>query len=387
MLTHFSNALRRTVRECEETRGLPQGHWPIASLPSDRFAVLAKAFGARDDLSAIIRELQAAFQASMTIDDHPISLTLQGSIVVIPEDGDNVPHIRQRAADTLLDLRRQNKFGFAFYSPKLERQRDALIKLEAELRTAVSEDRFIPLFQPKIDLQNGRIVGVEALARWQLANGRLVSPSVFIELAEETGLIGGIGEQILRKACMEAAQWNRNGHAISLAVNISPKQFESDTLTQTVLDAIAKSGLPPRRLQLEITESLAIAHPERVKNVIEPLRRLGVQLAIDDFGTGHSNLATLTRLDFDVFKIDRSFVSGIPTDLQSNAIVDMILSMGQTLEMQIVGEGIETAEQAEFLANRGCHVGQGFLYSPPIETEAFFRMLTEQPFIRNRLRA
>ena len=387
LLHGISYALRRAVRACEESRGLPAGLWPIASLPSDRFAILAQEFGARDDLSAIIRELQAAFRSQILIEENPVSLTLQGSIVVIPEDGDNVGQIRQRAADTLLDLRRQNKFGFAFYSPKLERQRDALIKLEAELRTAVAEDRFIPLFQPKVDLQNGRIIGVEALARWKLPNGRLVSPSVFIDLAEETGLIGAIGEQVLRKACIEAAHWNRNGHAISLAVNVSPKQFESDDLTQIVLDAIAKSGLPPRRLQMEITESLAISHPERVKSVIEPLRRLGMQLAIDDFGTGHSNLATLTRLDFDVFKIDRQFVSGLPTDHQSNAIVEMILSMAQTLEMQIVGEGIETAEQAEFLANRGCHIGQGFLYSPPIDSDAFFDMLSEQPFIQNRLRA
>ena len=387
MLHRISNALRRAIRSCEESRGLPAGHWPIASLPSDRFAVLAQEFGQRDDLSAIIREIQAAFRSPIIVEEHPVSLTLQGSIVVMPEDGDAVGQIRQRATDTLLDLRRQNKFGFAFYSPKLERQRDALIKLEAELRTAVQEDRFIPLFQPKIDLQNGRIIGVEALARWQLPNGRLVSPSVFIEMAEETGLIGAIGEQILRKACMEAAHWNRSGHAISLAVNVSPKQFESDDLTQTVLDAIAKSGLPPRRLQIEITESLAISHPERVKSVIEPLRRLGIQLAIDDFGTGHSNLATLTRLDFDVFKIDRQFVTGLPEDRQANAVVEMILSMAQTLEMQIVGEGIETPEQAEFLSHRGCHVGQGFLYSPPIASDAFFDMLAEQPFIRKRLRA
>ncbi|MEL7546258.1 MAG: GGDEF domain-containing phosphodiesterase [Pseudomonadota bacterium] len=387
MLHQISNTLRRAIHSCEESRGFAHGHWPIAALPSDRFAVLTQEFGARDDISAIIREIQAAFRSPLVVEDLPVSLTVQGSIVVIPEDGDSVAQIRQRASDTLLDLRRQNKFGFAFYSPKLERQRDALIKLEAELRTAVQEDRFIPLFQPKIDLQNGRIIGVEALARWQLPNGRLVSPSVFIELAEETGLIGAIGEQILRKSCVEAAHWNRNGHAISLAVNVSPKQFESDDLTQTVLDAIAKSGLPPRRLQIEITESLAISHPDRVKSVIEPLRRLGMQLAIDDFGTGHSNLATLTRLDFDVFKIDRQFVSGLPEDRQANAVVEMILSMAQTLEMQIVGEGIETPEQAEFLAHRGCHVGQGFMYSPPISAEAFFDMLAEQPFIRKRLRA
>ena len=181
------------------------------------------------------------------------------------------------------------------------------------MRQAVQEDRFIPLFQPKIELKTGRISGAEALARWQLENGRLVSPSVFIELAEECGLIGHIGSQIMYKACEEAARWTRDGNAINLAVNVSPRQFEDENLAEMILDALAKSGLSPRQLEVEITESLAIQQPDRVRAVLEPLRRLGMKLAMDDFGTGHSNLAVLTQIDFDVFKIDRQFLTGHPT--------------------------------------------------------------------------
>lgn len=387
MVKHISKVLKQTAMKSESSRGLPPGHWALASPTSNRFALLVSDFGYRDDLASLVRELQAAFRTPVKLGDQAIQLALEGSIVLIPEDGDTVSQIQHRAEDTLRDLRVQNKSGFGFYSPKLERQRDAMRKLEAELNAAIEQDLFIPLFQPKIDLSTGRITGVEALARWQLKTGRLVSPSVFIELAEETGQIGAIGEQILRKACIEAAGWARAGHPLSLAVNVSPQQFEDESLTQTILDAVAKSGLPPRWLQIEITESLAIAHPDRVKTVLAPLRKLGMQLAIDDFGTGHSNLATLTRLDFDVFKIDRQFVSGTPNDPQANAIVDMILSMAHTLNMQIVGEGIETGEQAAFLAGRGCHVGQGYLYSPPISAEAFGKMLTEQPFMAQRKRA
>lgn len=377
--------LKAAVNESEVSRGQPIGSWTIAALFSDQFAILVQDFGARDDLASFIRELQMAFRSPIAVADSSVSISLSGSIVVIPEDGDSVALIRQRAEATILDLKRQGKKGFSFYSPKLERQRDALLKLEAELRNAVQKDRFIPLFQPKIDLSNGRICGAEALARWRLDSGRLVSPSVFIELAEETGLINAIGEQIMRKACIETAQWNQLGHRLSIAVNVSPKQFERDGLSHMILDALAKSGLSPRQLEIEITESLAIQHPQRVRSVLKPLRKLGIKLAVDDFGTGHSNLATLTQLDFDVFKIDRQFVSGTPHDQQANAIVEMILSMASTLEMQIVGEGIETELQAKFLKLKGCHIGQGYLYSPPVTAEAFRKMLAEQPFAQPRL--
>lgn len=384
-LREIAKIFKSVLNQAERKRDLPPGSWPIAALFSNQFAILVKDFSARDELATLIRELQMAFRNPVKTADTPITISLSGSIVVIPEDGDSVAQIMQRAAATILDLKRQEKKGFSFYSPKLERQRDALVKLESELRTAVEKDRFVPLFQPKIDLDTGRICGAEALARWRLDSGRLVSPSVFIELAEETGLINAIGEQIMRKACMETAQWNQLGHRLNIAVNVSPKQFERDGLAHMILDSLAKSGLSPRQLEIEITESLAIQQPERVRSVLKPLRKLGIKLAVDDFGTGHSNLATLTQLDFDVFKIDRQFVAGTPHDGQANAIVEMILSMASTLEMQIVGEGIETEMQAKFLKLKGCHIAQGYLYSPPVTADAFRKLLSEQPFTNARL--
>lgn len=380
LLPLIASRLRDAVRMAEMHRNSPAGSWHLANLLSGQFTLVVNEFGMRDDLASVVRELQTAMRTPFTIADRSITLTLSGAIVMIPEDADSAVQIRQRAEAALLDMKQSAKTGFTFYSPRLERQRSAQAKLETELRAAVEADRFIPLFQPKVDLSTGRICGVEALARWQLDSGRLISPLVFIELAEETGLISKIGEQIMRKACIEAAQWNQQGHRISVAVNVSPRQFESQDLGRMILDSIAKSGLSPRQLEIEITESLAIQNPERVKAVLKPLRRMGIKLAVDDFGTGHSNLATLTQLDFDVFKIDRQFVSGTPDDTQANAIVDMILSMAHTLEMQIVGEGIETPEQAAFLKARGCHIGQGYLYSPPITADAFMKMLNEQPF-------
>jgi len=382
-----ANRLRVFAEQAVRKHGYQPSDWTLGSLFSDQFALLIKANASRDDVAGVIRELLGEFRVPLTCQQQSIPVALSGSIVLIPQDGDSLSKILERAHATLDDLKSKSRSGFAFYTPKLERQRDARVKLETELRQAVSEDRFVPLFQPKIDLKTGRISGCEALARWQLENGRLVSPSVFIELAEECGLIGKIGAQILYKASEEAAKWARDGYPIDLAVNVSPRQFEDENLAETILDALAKSGLSPRQLEIEITESLAIQQPDRVRDVLEPLRRLGIKLAMDDFGTGHSNLAVLTQIDFDVFKIDRQFLTGTPQDEQSNAIVDMILSMANTLNMTIVGEGIETEEQAAFLTNRDCDIGQGFLYSPPIAAPAFEEMLKTQPFMTKKMTA
>lgn len=382
-----ANRLRVFAEQAVMKHGYEPSDWVLGSLFSDQFALLIKTNASREDVANVIRELLGEFRIPLNCHSQSIPVTLNGSIVLIPQDGDSLTKILERAQATLEDLKIKSRTGFAFYTPKLERQRDAKVKLESELRQAVQEDRFIPLFQPKIDLKTGRISGAEALARWQLENGRLVSPSVFIELAEECGLIGHIGSQIMYKACEEAAKWTRDGNAINLAVNVSPRQFEDENLAETILDALAKSGLSPRQLEVEITESLAIQQPDRVRAVLEPLRRLGMKLAMDDFGTGHSNLAVLTQIDFDVFKIDRQFLTGTPQDEQASAIVDMILSMANSLNMTIVGEGIETEEQAAFLTNRRCDIGQGFLYSPPVSASAFEEMLKTQPFMTKKMTA
>lgn len=382
-----ANRLRIFAEQAVTKHGYEPSDWVLGSLFSDQFALFIKANTTRDDVAGVIRELLGEFRIPLTCQQQAIHVSLNGSIVLVPQDGDSLQKILERAQATLEDLKGKARSGFAFYTPKLERQRDAKVKLESELRQAVSENRFIPLFQPKIDLKTGRISGAEALARWELENGRLVSPSVFIDLAEESGLIGKIGSQIMYKACDEAAKWAREGYPINLAVNVSPRQFEDEQLAETILDSLAKTGLSPRQLEVEITESLAIQQPERVRAVLEPLRRLGMKLAMDDFGTGHSNLAVLTQIDFDVFKIDRQFLTGTPQDEQANAIVDMILSMANTLNMTIVGEGIETEEQAAFLTNRNCDIGQGFLYSPPVSAAEFEEMLKSQPFIDQKIPA
>ncbi len=377
-LTRIGKELAECSNQASNELGQVIDSWTLACLPSDQFAILATGFTSRDDVAPLVRRIHGHLRNLSTELKLPLKLRASGSIVMLPDDGDSFSTIMQRAEATLQNLREQESGGFRFYSPKLERQNDAQAKLEGELRNAVAQGRFVPLFQPKIDLSTGKICGVEALARWQLDSGRLVSPGRFIDLAEEIGVIGAIGEQIMRRACKAAAGWAQAGHQLDLAVNVSPKQFTDDNLASTVLDALTSSGLPPRRLELEITESLAVEHPERVRSVLAPLRKMGIKLAVDDFGTGHSNLAVLTQFEFDVFKIDRQFVSGLPGDKQSQIIVDLMLDMAKSLHMRIVGEGIETPEQAAFMAQHGCHIGQGYLYSQPVSDKMITRMLDEQ---------
>ena len=368
-LTHF-------VSSQEEKYSMPLGSWPVFSLQSDEFAILVDRIGGRADVMRFVRAVLDALRQPYEIAGQSIRLPARAGIVIIPEDGQAPQEIRKRAESALYQSRRSDDLDIQFYSPKLDRQTAARKRLEAEVRAAVEQRRFIPVFQPKIDLHTGRIAGAEALARWKLESGRIVSPSVFIPVAESTGLIGEIGMQITEQACRAAAMWHSRGFRdVSVAVNVSPLQFEDDDLGAMLIRAMSEAGLPPRLLQFEITESVAVSDPDRLKDVIGPLKTMGVRLAIDDFGTGHSNLSMLGRLPFDVFKIDRAFISSLYTDKQAPAIVEMILGMAETLGMETVAEGVETEAQESFLRQRGCDQYQGFYYSPPVSLEKFVQML------------
>ncbi|MEZ5946010.1 MAG: bifunctional diguanylate cyclase/phosphodiesterase [Hyphomonas sp.] len=347
----------------------------VAALHSDQFAIFLPSAISRENVSSIARAIRIAFSHPFEVNGQVIVLGMSGGIVNAPEDADSAQKLFRHAELALRQVRTESASGFRYFSPRLTRVARGKYMLEAELREAVTNREFKAVFQPKIDFATGRIVGAEALARWQRANGKVISPAAFIPLAEETGLVNQIGEQILESACYSAVRWMREGFDVSVAVNVSPRQFISVDVTELVLDVLKRTGLPPDMLELEITESMAVADPAKVARVMRPLRALGTKLAIDDFGTGHSNLSMLTQLPFDVFKIDRQFVSALESDRQAPAIVEMILAMAETLGLKTVAEGVETERQAEFLSRRGCTMAQGFLYSPGLPFDAFMDFL------------
>ena len=347
----------------------------IAALHNDQFAIFLPNAITRENVSNIARAIRVAFAQPFEINGQSISVGMSGGIVMAPEDADSAQKLFRHADLALQQVRQESASGFRYFSPRLNRVARGKYMLEAELREAVAAREFKAVFQPKVDFATGKIVGCEALARWQRANGKIISPAAFIPLAEETGLVNQIGEQILESACECAVVWMKEGFDVSVAVNVSPRQFMTVDLTNLVLEVLKRTGLPPARLELEITESMAVSDPTKVDRVMRPLRALGVKLALDDFGTGHSNLSMLTQLPFDVFKIDRQFVSALDADRQAPAIVEMILAMAETLGLKTVAEGVETERQADFLSRRGCSMAQGFLYSPGLPQEGFLELL------------
>ncbi|MEQ1780238.1 MAG: EAL domain-containing protein, partial [Hyphomonadaceae bacterium] len=342
----------------------------MGRIGADQFGLLLP--GASDlAVGPFLKAVGAAVGEPMTLDDQVIRVTASFGSSSAPSDAATGSDLLKLAEVALKEAKREGTQGIAFFDQRLLDKARAQSKLEEEVRTGIDRGEFVAVFQPKVKLESGELVGAEALARWRRPDGAIVSPGVFIPIAEDLGLIAVLGKQVMRDACFAAAGWNRNGIVSSVAVNVSPHQFDDPDFVASVYQALDDSGLSPSQLELEITESAAVADPDRVARIMWPLRNRGVRLAIDDFGTGHSNFAAITRLPFDVFKIDQQFVRALSTDPHAPAIVEMILAMAEALGQETVAEGVETKEQADFLLRRACTIGQGYYYSPPLPALEF----------------
>ncbi len=245
------------------------------------------------------------------------------------------------------------------------------IALEDDLRHALEREEFVLYYQPQVNISTGRVVGMEALVRWQHPDRGLVSPAEFIPVAEETGLILLLGEWVLRTACAQNKAWQEARPSMRVAVNLSARQFESLELVSTVTKILEETGLDPDCLQLEITESVAMQDAESAATMLQDLKVMGVEIAIDDFGTGHSSLSYLARFPVDALKIDRSFVGGLPVDQSAAAITVAIITLAHSLNLCVIAEGVETEEQLAFLKERKCDEFQGYLFSKAWPAEAF----------------
>lgn len=244
--------------------------------------------------------------------------------------------------------------------------------MEADLRVALNEDQFLLYFQPQINFQTGKLVGVEALIRWQHPTEGLLLPGNFISVAEDTGLIVPMGAWVIKQACSFMQKWESMGmNNVQVAVNVSGRQMWGGGLIDTVSDALKSTGCKPACLELEITEGFLIRKPDKSRAMLDELRDMGIKVAIDDFGTGYSSLSYLKQFPINKLKIDYSFVRDIPTDTNDQAISTAIIALGKALELTVIAEGVESQEQASFLKERGCDQAQGYLYSRPLSQEAF----------------
>ena len=346
----------------------------VARLSGDEFAVGLFDLREHFEATTVAHKLQAALAEPFLIEGHALQVGCSIGISVYPQDGTDAESLL-RSADIAMARAKQGGNGedesVAFYSHKMNQGMQDRIQLETDLRHALANDELLLHYQPKFELDSNRIVGAEALVRWQHPERGLMPPAAFIPLAESTGLIVHVGEWVLEQACAQAAEWKRAGlPELRLAVNVSAREFTA-SLPGRVAATLEKHGLEPGWLELEITESTLMYDIERVIDIMDEINELGVSLSLDDFGTGYSSLSYLKRFPIDTLKIDRSFTMGIPIDSDDCAIASSIISIGQQLRHCVIAEGVETAEQLEFLRGAGCDQVQGYLFSRPLPSGEF----------------
>jgi EAL domain-containing protein (putative c-di-GMP-specific phosphodiesterase class I) len=368
----------RTVDRVVRIRAHGQRGAIAARLGASEFAVFVPDIASTADAARFAQHLNAALDQPFDWRGHKLTVGACCGVALAPRDGRDadatIRHARMAMAAAHASPARVK-----VYTQSLDREAMARLTLEREMRGALERNEFRAYFQPKINLATGRIEACEALARWIRPDRTIISPGRFIPVAEESGLIGALSDAIMREACWKGASWARSGYPTKVAVNVSAIQFRSDRFAENVLRVVSHAGLAPENLELEITESMIMADPDRALRVINPLREAGVRLAIDDFGCGHSSLAALSKLPFDVIKIDQQFVRALERgDAQSGAIVEMILALARTLNMEVVAEGVERREDMEFMAERGCHWIQGFLFGAAVSAPEFAEKLRRQ---------
>jgi diguanylate cyclase (GGDEF)-like protein len=338
----------------------------VARLGGDEFAVLLRHPPASRAASRVARKLTEGLAESFKLGQRRYAIGASIGISVYPDDGLDANTLL-RQADLAMYQAKQRRSGVEYFSHELNLAAQQQLTLESGLRKALERDELALVYQPKVDLASGRVVGLEALARWLTRSGSIIGPDQFIPVAEETGLIVPIGRWVVRTACDHWIEWRNAGlNPPPIAINLSPRQF-SDALLINDIDTILRdTGMEAAYLQLEVTESAAMENPLRTSEMLDALRQRGLRVYIDDFGTGHSNLAQLKRMPIDALKIDKSFVNDVLTDSDDAEIVNAIIRLAHALKLRVVAEGVEQVEQVAFLKQSGCDEIQGFVVSKPL---------------------
>jgi diguanylate cyclase (GGDEF)-like protein/PAS domain S-box-containing protein len=342
----------------------------------DEFVILLAEIERPQDAAHVAEKLLAALAAPQLIGGHELHVTLSIGISVYPDDGINVDSVMQNADTAMYHAKASGRNNYQFFRADMNTRALRRLFVVSSLRRALKQEEFLLHYQPKIDLASGAMTGVEALIRWLDPDLGLIYPGQFVPIAEECGLIVPVGRWVLREACRQTQAWLDSGlRAVPVAVNISAVEFRHESFLEGVALILKETGLAPRYLELELTESILMHDAESSASVLEALKAMGVQLAIDDFGTGYSSLSYLKRFPIDSLKIDQSFVRDIATDADNATIVAAVIGMGRNLKQRVIAEGVETHEQLAFLRTQLCDEGQGFQFSHPLSAEDFAPLL------------
>ena len=373
VLKVMAQRLQRAVRSSDT----------LARLGGDEFVLLAESTASTTAVADVAQRVVATLGEPVTVQGEECRLGASVGIALYPVDGEDAPTLLKNADIAMYRAKASGRNGFAFFSQALDQPQKERMLLGASLHRALELDQLLLLYQPKTCVATGAMIGVEALIRWAHPERGLVAPEAFIPFAEETGLILAFGRWVLLTACRQAVAWQAQGlPPFTVAINLSARQFNDPDLASGILGALKETGLDPRLLELEITESVMVDQHERALETLREVKAMGVRVSIDDFGTGYSSLARLKKLPIDALKIDRSFVGDIAIDPDDAAITSAIIAMAHSLRLRVVAEGVETHEQARFLRERGCDEMQGFLFGRPVlphEIESFARHPARTP--------
>jgi diguanylate cyclase (GGDEF)-like protein len=368
MLRHVAERLLSCVRTSDT----------VARMGGDEFTILLEEIQNVEDTAKISKKILDELSRPFHLDDQEIMLTASIGISSFPSDGTDLVSLAKHADTAMHQAKKFGRNNYQFYHPAMSVKALERIAFESRLRKALYRREFVLHYQPQMDIHSGKIIGMEALVRWQSPELGMVMPSDFIPLAEETGLISPIGEWVLHSACLQNEVWQKSGlKKIKVAVNVSGKQLESSGFTSTVDSALKISSLPPEFLELELTESSVMRRGKHSINILHELKEKGINLSIDDFGTGYSSLSNLKRISIDKLKIDRSFINDISDNPDATTIIEAIIAMARSMNLQVIAEGVETLIQFDFLSKKGCDQIQGYLAGKPVPAVEMEQLLRE----------
>ena len=370
---HVGDALLRIM--AERFRACVAERDTVARLGGDEFVLLLNSQESADQVRVVLERMLAQVSEPWTTEQGEFQVTCSIGVALYPEDGTDAQTLLKHADSAMYRAKDSGRNNFQFFTQELNALMTERLEMETKLRRALERNQFCLHYQPRIDLATGRVVGAEALIRWNIPGEGLVLPGRFISLAEDTGLISPIGTWVLQEACAQNRAWQDAGLPPTVvSVNVSARQFRTANFVRIVADTLAATGLAPGYLEIELTESVMHDAPQLV-SMLGELKKLGVHIAIDDFGTGYSSLNSLKRFPVDRLKIDRSFVEHIATDSDDAAIVRTIIALGHNLGLKVLAEGVETIEQLGFLRRHGCEEVQGFYFNRPMSATQFPEVL------------
>ncbi len=345
----------------------------VGRMGSDEFAVVATGFRKVEEIAAFAEDLRMSLMEPLEIQGHYLCPNVSIGVSVAPADGELPSLLYKNAALSMNLAKADERQRVRFFLEGMDNSAKDRLRLEMDIRRAIDDHQFVLLYQPQFNLTTGDLVGCEALLRWNHPEMGIIQPDRFIPIAEELGAIDDLGAWILHQACADAMTWPQ---PVPVAVNLSPAQFTGDTLAHLVINVLEDSGLPPERLELEITEGLILSDTDEALKLLHRFREIGVSIAMDDFGTGYSSLSYLTRFPYTKLKIDKSLLWRIEADCNVEAVIRSIVALGRSLKMKVLVEGVETEKQSSILRSAGCHLVQGYLYSRPVSNDDILDYMT-----------